>query len=127
MTCLEHVCKESEYQAVITEATAAYRGTNENCLQHRAAATETGRNLLLADVAAQGEKVDTCDKDAECRCGAMPVWPAWTVTDTGLRRVMTVTESGCEFSVTIVYNQEYRERSAPCLKKPLPTNDPTPH
>jgi hypothetical protein len=125
MACLEHQCKESEYRAVITEATAAMVGTDDACRQRRPSATETAKASLEAEVAAQGEKVNTCHTDADCRCGDMPAWPTtWSVVDTGLRRVTTVREGGCEFRVTIDYNREYRERSAPCLKKPPPTTDP---
>ena len=57
-----------------------------------------------------------CDPH-ECHC-TLPAWPAtWTVLETNVTYTSTWVDLTCRADVTITYDWECRERSAPCYRK----------
>jgi hypothetical protein len=57
-----------------------------------------------------------CD-GGRCRC-TLPAWPlAWTVLEAGVTYTAAWVDMTCKADVTITYDWECRDRSAPCYRK----------
>jgi hypothetical protein len=128
MGCLEHVCKESEYEArnVVVVSSVAHPNTAPcNSGANKQAAERQADIDLRKEVHDQGEKADTCHRHEGCTCGQMPEWPSalphgWEKIDNGIQVDCDVLIGiNCRWTVTLKYDRYYRSRSADCLRKPL--------
>lgn len=107
--CLGHQCMESRYRAIVQSFTVKNK-KGEGC----------GTDAEIVKAITDGWADDAAEDDhcdSVCICN-MPPWPAtWTLLESNVTYTAAYVTLDCKADVTITYNWEYQERSAPCRRK----------
>jgi hypothetical protein len=120
--CAEHECIKTEFEARMLSVPAGGAVPNPdnpqtNTPANRRVAETNAKDAVKTAVAAQGELIDPCANDPNCRRGQWVLEDEKTERDLQSQQIVPV--GACQWTVTVRYNRFRKKYKAECDPKPI--------